>query len=55
MKMSIDVSFFEMLLNSLANQKYLHEIKEKDREVFQKVIDKTWCKGMEKLSEIRRG
>jgi len=48
-KIEVEAGLFEMVLNSLANQKHLHERDEGDREEAQSVIDETWNRGMEVL------
>lgn len=48
-KITIDRSFLEHLLNCLANQKYIHSLRDEDKTDFQAIIDKAWSEGMDIL------
>lgn len=47
----IPTSFFEHLLNCLANQKFIDELDDPSRKVNQKIIDDAWNDGMAILNE----
>lgn len=47
----IERDVFEHLLNCLANQKYVHEMKLDQRVKAQAVIDEAWRRGMALLQE----
>lgn len=51
----IERDVFEHLLNCLANQKYLHEMKLDQRVKMQAVIDEAWRKGMDLLAAADAG
>lgn len=53
--MEIERDVFEHLLNCLANQKYLHEMKLDQRVKMQAVIDEAWRKGMDLLAAADAG
>lgn len=53
-RICVDPTFFEHLLNCLANQKYIREQLPKTRKEWQAEIDKTWNKGMEILGDHRK-
>lgn len=46
---TIDVNTFEMILNCMANQKFMESFKLEDREEAQKTIDHYWNEGMKIL------
>ena len=52
-RISIDIDFFEHLLNCLANQKFIGEQNKNTREEHQSIIDNAWSTGM-KLLILRR-
>jgi hypothetical protein len=52
-KIEVDATLFEMILNSLKNQKFVHRMCEEAREEAQRVIDETWNKGMGILREYQ--
>lgn len=49
MAIGIDASWFEHLLNCMANQKFIGELPQDEREEAQSVIDEAWLDGMEVL------
>ena len=54
MALGIDAGWFEHLLNCMANQKFIHEFPEDEREEAQSVIDDAWLSGMEILHTTER-
>ena len=49
--MEIDRDVFEHLLNCLANQKYVHELRLDERVKAQSIIDAAWQQGMDLLTD----
>ncbi len=48
--LTVRTDYFEHVLNCLANQKFLHEMKPEDRDSGQAAIDRAWKDGMALLS-----